>query len=237
MAKSLTMNGTQSSSRTSEFFWGVRSQLPLLLGVFPFGMIYGVLALQAGMSQVMAQDMSWVVFAGSAQFTIAQLISSGTPVLVIILTAFVVNLRHALYSASVAPHFKKLSLIWKLILGYLLTDEAYGIGITRYYKDDDSPLKHWFFFGGAFTLWFGWQISTACGIFLGAQISSAWSLDFALPLTFIALVVPMLKDRSGVLAALTGGLISILAFGLPYKLWIIVAALIGITVGLWSERK
>jgi 4-azaleucine resistance transporter AzlC len=228
---------TLSTSRLSEFFLGVRSELPLLLGVFPFGMIYGVLALQAGLSPLMAQSMSWVVFAGSAQFMITQLVSNGVPVVVIILTAFVINLRHALYSASLAPYLKRLSPAWKLLLSYLLTDEAYGVAITRYDRDDTSPLKHWFFLGCGVTLWAAWQISTALGIFLGAQISSAWALDFALPLTFIALVVPMLKDRAGLAAAVTGGVVSILAFGLPFKLGIIAAAFIGIAVGLWSERK
>jgi 4-azaleucine resistance transporter AzlC len=233
------MESTSSTptSRINEFFWGARSELPLLLGVFPFGMIYGVLALQAGLSPLMAQNMSWVVFAGSAQFMITQLVSGGVPAVVIVLTAFVINLRHALYSASLAPYLKRLSPAWRLLIGYLLTDEAYGVSIARYNRSDGSPFKHWFFLGAGLMLWTAWQISTAFGIFLGAQLSSAWALDFALPLTFIALVVPMLKDRAGAAAALTGGIISMLAFGLPFKLGIIAAAFIGIAVGLWSERK
>jgi hypothetical protein len=146
-------------------------------------------------------------------------------------------LRHALYSASMAPYFKNLSPLWKLLLGYLLTDEAYGVGITRYVEPSNEPFKHWFVFGAGLTLWAGWQVSSACGIFLGAQISPAWSLDFALPLVFIALLVPMLKDRAGLAAAAAGGVVSVMAFGLPYKLGILIAALIGISVGLWSERK
>jgi len=225
------------ASRLNEFFGGVRGEIPILLGVFPFGMIYGVLALQAGLSPFMAQNMSWVVFAGSAQIVITNMVGNGVPALVIILTAFVINLRHALYSASLAPYLKRLSPVWKLLLGYLLTDEAYGVSITRYDREDTSPLKHWFFLGCGLTLWVGWQISTALGIFLGAKISADWGLDIALPLTFIALVVPMLKDRAGLAAAITGGVVSILASGLPYKLGIIVAAFSGIAVGLWSERK
>ncbi|NPV55119.1 MAG: AzlC family ABC transporter permease [Anaerolineae bacterium] len=200
-------------------------------------MIYGVLALQAGLPPQMAQSMSTIVFAGSAQFLIAQLVGLGTPVTIIVLTTFVVNLRHALYSASMAPYFKPLSPLWKLLLGYLLTDEAYGVGITRYDQPDEAPYKHWFMLGAGLTLWTGWQISTAVGIFLGAQIPASWSLEFALPLTFIALVVPMIKDRPGLLAALAGGVVSVLAFGLPYKLGIIVAAVAGIAVGMWSERR
>jgi 4-azaleucine resistance transporter AzlC len=215
----------------------MRSELPLLLGVFPFGMIYGFMALQAGLPPIMAQGMSSIVFAGASQLMITQLIANGSPMLIIILTAFVVNLRHLLYSASMAPHFKHLSPLWKFILGYLLTDEAYGMGITRYVPPSKEPFKHWFVFGAGFILWAGWQISSACGIFLGAQISLDWALDFAIPLVFIALLVPMLKDRAGLVAAAAGGIVSVLAFGLPYKLGIMAAALIGIFAGLWSERK
>ena len=215
----------------------MRSELPLLLGIIPFGMIYGFMALQAGLPLLMAQGMSSIVFAGASQLMITQLIANGTPMLIIILTAFVVNLRHLLYSASMAPHFKHLSPLWKLTLGYLLTDEAYSVGITRYVQPSEDPFKHWFVFGAGFTLWAGWQISSACGIFLGAQISLAWALDFAASLVFIALLVPMLKDRAGLAAAAAGGVVSVLAFGLPYKLGIMLAVLIGIIAGLWSEQK
>ncbi len=231
------MIGSISRSRLREFFHGVGSEMPLLLGIFPFGMIYGFMALQAGLPALMAQGMSSIVFAGASQLMITQLIANGTPMLVIILTAFVVNLRHALYSASMTPYFKKLSPLWKLILGYFLTDEAYGVGIAHYQQPSDTQFKHWFMLGAGFTLWAGWQISSACGIFIGAQISPAWSLDFAIPLVFIALLLPMIKDRAGLAAAVVGGIISVLAFGLPYKLGIILAAFVGILAGIWSERK
>jgi 4-azaleucine resistance transporter AzlC len=224
-------------TRTNEFFHGLRSELPLLLGIFPFGMIYGFMALQAGLPPIMAQGMSSIVFAGASQLMITQLIANSTPMLIIILTAFVINLRHLLYSASIAPHFKHLSPLWKLTLSYLLTDEAYGVGITRYVQQSDEPFKHWFVLGAGLTLWASWQISSACGIFLGAQISLDWALDFAAPLVFIALLVPMLRDRAGLVAAAAGGIVSVLAFGLPYKLGIMAAALIGILAGLWSEHK
>jgi 4-azaleucine resistance transporter AzlC len=231
------MTGLSSPKRMNEFIGGARTTLPLLLGVFPSGMLYGVLAMQAGLSILTSQGMSAVVFAGSSQFLILQLIISGTPLFMIVLTAFVINLRHVLYSASIAPHLKSLSPLWKIILGYLLTDEAYSVGINRYLQQDKGPHKSWFLFGSGLALWVCWQIGTGCGIFFGQQISPSLSLDFALPLTFIALVVPMLKDKAGLAAALTGGVVSILGFGLPFKLGIILAALIGIAVGVWSERK
>jgi 4-azaleucine resistance transporter AzlC len=220
-----------------EFFQGVKGELPILVGVVPFGMIYGILALGAGLSEVEAQAMSVVVFAGSAQFMLVQLFGAGTPALVMILTGFVINLRHALYSASVAPHIKKLSPLWKTILAYLLTDEAYAVAITRYYKRDASPFKHWYFLGAGLALWTSWQISTAVGVFLGAQFPASWPLDFTLALTFIALVVPALRDRPSIFAATSAGAVALLVAGLPYKLNLIVAAIVGIIVGLWSEKK
>jgi len=220
-----------------EFFSGVRDELPLLLGVFPFGMIYGVLALGAGLAPGPAQAMSSILFAGSAQFMTTQMVGSAAPWVIMVLTIFIINLRHALYSASVAPYLRGLSPLWKAALAYLLTDEAYAVVITRYQRGDDLKHAHWYFLAAGLTLWTGWQISTAVGIFLGAQIPSSWMLDFSLALTFIALVVPALKDRPAVLAALSAGLTALAANGLPYKLGLILAALVGITVGTWSEAK
>ena len=223
--------------RKQEFLTGVRDELPLLLGVFPFGMIYGVLALGAGLAPAPAQAMSSILFAGSAQFMTAQLAGSATPWLVMVVTVFVINLRHALYSASVAPYMRGLSPLWKGLLAYLLTDEAYAVIITRYQRGGALQNAHWYFLGAGLTLWTGWQLSTALGIFLGTQIPSSWMLDFSLALTFIALVVPGLKDRPAVLAALSAGLMALAAYSLPYKLGLILAALVGIGVGTWSEAK
>ena len=226
---------TQSTS-SREFWLGVRDELPILLGVIPFGMIYGVLALNAGLSPMDAQAMSSVVFAGSAQFMIAKLVAASAPGIVIILTGFVINLRHALYSASIAPYTKHLPLRWKAALAYLLTDEAYAVSIIRYQHESESANKHWHLLGAGLALWLCWQISTGIGIFLGAQIPPAWGLDFALPLTFIALVVPGLKDRPGITSAVAASLSALLFFSLPYKLGLLISAFIGIAAGLWSEK-
>ena len=223
-----------------EFLAGCRDELPLLFGVVPFGMIYGLFALDAGLGHVTAQAMSSVVFAGSAQLVATQLVRESAPALVLVATIFVVNLRHALYSASVAPYVKHLGLRWKLGLAYLLTDEAYAVAGSRYARDggtrDPSPYRHWYFLGAGITLWASWQLSTAAGVFLGARIPHRWSLDFTLALTFIAIVFPTLKDLATTAAALTAGALAVLAFGLPYKLGLIVAAAAGIAAGLVVER-
>ncbi|MBI5838835.1 MAG: AzlC family ABC transporter permease [Chloroflexi bacterium] len=225
------------SQNRASFWAGVRAELPLLIGGFPFGMIYGALALNAGLSIVAAQLMSSIIFAGSAQFVAAQLVHEAAPVFVIVLTIAVVNLRHMLYSASLAPFLKELPLRWKVLLSYLLTDEAYAPTIIRYEAEGATPSGHFFLLGAGLALWFDWQVSTALGIFLGAAIPDSWSLDFALPLTFIAMVVPVLKNRPLVMSALSAGLVALLAYDLPFKLGLILAALTGITVGTILEGR
>jgi len=223
------------SESKKNFVEGVRSEIPLLIGVFPFGMIYGALALNAGLSNLASQMMSSIVFAGSAQFITAQLVHDAAPGLVVVLTIAVVNLRHMLYSASLAPYLKDLSIRWKFLLSYLLTDEAYAPSILHFEKEGLATHKHWFLLGAGFSLWFTWQVSTAIGIFLGAAIPESWSLDFALPLTFIAMVVPVLKRMPMVAAALSAGIVALLAYPLPFKLGLILAALVGIAVGTFLE--
>jgi 4-azaleucine resistance transporter AzlC len=225
-------------SESMKSFWaGVRAELPLLIGVFPFGMIYGALALNAGLSRLASQMMSSIVFAGSAQFITTQLVHEAAPGVVIVLTIAVVNLRHMLYSASLASYLASLSTRWKILLSYLLTDEAYAPTIIRYEKEGIQPYGHWFLLGAGFALWLTWQVSTALGIFLGAAIPDSWSLDFALPLTFIAMVVPVLKNRPAIAAALSAGAVALAAHSLPYGLGLILAALIGIVIGSFLEAK
>lgn len=226
-----------SSTPTQQFWLGVREELPILLGVVPFGMIYGILALDAGLSPLDAQAMSSVIFAGSAQFMTARLVGAVTPGMIVILTGFVINLRHALYSASIAPYTKHLPLKWKAALAYLLTDEAYAVSIVHYQRKGDLTHKHWHLLGSGLTLWSSWQLSTAVGIFLGAQIPASWELDFFLPLTFIALVVPGLRDVAGFITAAVASLCALIFFGLPLKLGLILSAFIGIAAGLWSDKK
>ena len=222
----------------SKYFWaGVRAEIPLLIGVFPFGMIYGALALNAGLSEAAAQLMSSMVFAGSAQFITTQLVHESAPGFVIVLTIAVVNLRHMLYSASLAPYLSSLSTRWKALLSYLLTDEAYAPTIIHYEKEGAQLFSHWFLLGAGLVLWTNWQISTALGIFLGTAIPDSWSLDFALPLTFIAMVVPVLKNRPAIAAAISAGVVALIAYSLPFSLGLILAALVGIGVGTYLEGR
>lgn len=225
------------SERARSLWQGIQAEFPLLVGVFPFGLIYGASALRAGLTPALAQGMSSIVFAGSAQLLTAELIHTAAPALVIILTIAIVNLRHMLYSASVAPYVSALSLRWKALLAYLLTDEAYAAVIVNYERAGVTATGHWFFLGAGASLWLIWQLSTALGIFLGASIPESWPLEFALPLTFIAMLVPVLKDRPMVLAALSAGAIALLGAALPNKLGLVLAALVGIGAGMLAEGR
>lgn len=216
----------------------MRALMPMHLGVAPFGVIYGVVALQSGIPPLAAFLMSSLVFAGSAQFLLAQLVGAGAPALLSVGAVGLINLRHALYSASVAPILHALPRRWKLLLAYLLTDEAYAAAIPHLLEQPKSPVAHWILFGAGFALWAGWQLATLAGVLLGAQLPADLGLDFALPLTFIAIVVPLIDGRARLLAALVAAAAAILLVDLPYKTGLFAAALAGLAAGAFiGERR
>ena len=223
-----------SRSPAAELRGGALALAPLLVGVAPFGVIYGVVALQSGIPPAAAMAMSSVVFAGSSQFLLAQLAGLGAPGVVMVASVALVNLRHALYSASVASALEHLPRRWKAILAYLLTDEAYAAAVARLGEDGEN--RHWFLLGAGLTLWSGWQVSTAAGILLGASLPRELPLDFALPLTFIAIVVPMIRSRGALVAAAVATGAALLCAGWPYQLGLLAAAVAGIVVGWLVAR-
>lgn len=224
-----------AGSAARQFLAGGRDQLPLLLGVVPFGLIFGALALQAGLPPVAAQAFSLLIFAGSAQFIAVGMLSSA-PAGLIIATIFVVNLRHALYSASLSPHLSRLPMHWKVPLAWLLTDEAFAVAALRY-RQADVRLAHWYTLGTGLTLWAAWQASTALGILLGARVPEAWGLEVALPLTFIALLILSISDSPGVAAALCAGAAAVGLYGLPFRLGLVLAAMLGVGVGVVLDAR
>jgi 4-azaleucine resistance transporter AzlC len=224
------------SARRKAFSSGLKAVSPILVGVIPFGMIYGVVALDAGLTRVQTQAMSIIVFAGSAQFIMAQLFAEHTSALIIVITAALVNMRHGLYSASVSPYFRSLPGFVRWVLAYFLTDEAYAVSIIHFRKGIDRETRLWYYLGSGIGLWATWQLSTAAGIFLGERIPPELPLDFFISLTFIALVVPALDDWPSVAAASAAGVAGILAFALPLGTGLIVASLFGIGAGLIAER-
>lgn len=229
-------DGSNPHSPRTEFLAGVKAVLPIALGVAPFGLIFGVLAIDSGLPPLLAWSTSFLIFAGSAQFLSMPMFAAGEPAIVLIMTAFIINLRHLLYSASMSSHAQHLPLKWKLILSYFLTDEAYAPTILHY-KTDPTPVtnKHWYWLGTGLAMWVQWQFFTAIGVFFGAQLPEVPGLWFTLALTFVGMIVPSLVSRPAVGSALAGGITAVITFSLPYKLNLIIAAIVGISVGLLLE--
>ena len=225
--------------RVDEFLAGCRDEAPLQLGVIPFGMLYGIGALAVGMPVWLAQLTSMLVFAGAAQLVIVQMLGAAAGALPMGLTAVLLNLRHMLYSASVAEHVRHLPRRWRVLLAYLLTDEAYAVAILRYARPvgPGPDLRHWYFLGCGLTLWGCWQLSTALGIAFGARIPPEWDIDFAVPLTFIALLTLLVKERAGQAAALVAALAVLALAALPYRLGLVLAIVLGLLAGAAVARR
>lgn len=218
----------------SEFWAGVRATLPLVVGALPFGLIFGAVAVNSGLSLPAALGFSAIVFAGSAQFIAAGLVASGVGVGFIVLTTLIVNLRHALYGVTLAPHTKHLPQRWLLPLAFWLTDETFVVVASHYAKTDGSPYKHWYYFGSALIMYVNWQACTWLGIWVGQSIPNpgAWGLDFALVVTFIGMLASFVRNRATLLAVLVAGGVALLANGLPNKLGLMIASLAGVGVGM-----
>jgi 4-azaleucine resistance transporter AzlC len=224
-------------SRRQELLTGARDIVPLLLGAAPFGLIYGTMATAAGLSATAAMAMSLMVFAGSAQFVAVGLVAVRTPVLIIVLTTFIVNLRHMLYSATLLPHLKHLPQRWYIPLAFLLTDETFAVTVHRVQKEDASPFKHWYQLGSSIVMYINWQIWCLLGLILGDRIPdlAGWGLDVAMPIAFIGMTVPFVRNVPMVVCVSAAGTCGLLTVGLPYKLGIIVSALAGVLAGLLAE--
>jgi predicted branched-subunit amino acid permease len=209
----------------------------VLAGVVAFGVITGVAMVASGIAPVMAMLMSIVVFAGASMVAAAQLLASGTPVLMVLVATVFINLRFMMYSASLRQHFGREPLGWRLLIAYLQADNAYGLTLMRYAERPDAPGGRDFFLGAALVIWLGWQLAVAAGILIGAGVPASWRLEFAAPLTFLAMTVPLLRDRAMVAAALIAGITVVATHALPLKLSIPLAALAGIGAGLVFERS
>lgn len=225
------------TTRRSEFIAGAKDTLPMVLGALPFGIIFGALAVDAGLSTAGAMGLSLFVFAGSAQFIGVGLLEQGAPLGIIVLTTFVVNLRHVLYSASLAPYMKYLPQRWLLPLAFWLTDETYAVVVRRYPQADNSPHKHWYHLGSSVFMYINWNFCTAVGIFTGQRLQGLENLrlDFALVVTFIGIVVPLLVTRPMLLCALVAGATSVLANDMPNKMGLMLAAVLGIAAGVLAK--
>lgn len=221
-----------SETPLSIFLAGFRTVAPIFLGAVPFGLVTGVTSASVGLTAVEAIGMSAIVFAGASQLAALQLIGTGSAVIVIWFTTLIINLRHLMYAASIAPYLKHISLRWRVLLAFLMTDQAYAFSLIHYETKPDAPHREWYFLGVGVPLGVVWVTATAVGVLVGAQIPASWGLDFVIPLVFLVMIFPSLKNRTAVVAALTAGFIAVIARPLPYNLGLILAALSGIIIGV-----
>jgi predicted branched-subunit amino acid permease len=218
-----------------DFITGARDTLPVLLGVVPFAMICSVAAVSVGLTPFEAMGMSFIVYAGASQLAVLQLLGEGAVWLVMALTAWTINLRFTMYSATLAPYLQKEPLLRKAPFAYILSDQAFGVTMSRF-ANKLPPNPAWYYYGSAATVWATWQVSSVIGALLGTLVPASWGLDFAFPLSFMALMFAALKDRPAVLAAVVAGSVAVLAKGLPYNLGLVLAALLGIGAGILAEN-
>jgi predicted branched-subunit amino acid permease len=215
---------------------GAFASASLLFGIVPWGIVAGVAMVSAGLTQTQAVAMGVLVFAGTAQLAVLPLLVAKAPLWVIYATALIVNLRYFIYSAVLAPHFEHLSRPWRALLSYITVDGVFALFVGRYRPGDGKPNKHWFYLGGSLLMWAAWQISSLTGIFAGALIPKAWSLEFAATLGLIALLIPLLYDRAVVCGALAAGAVALAAAKLPLNLGLLAAIAVGVAVGLAVAR-
>lgn len=216
---------------------GALAVVPLLLGTVPFGLIVGVTVAGTKVDNLAGWATSLIVYAGAAQLALIDILDAGAIAAVAIATPLVINSRHAMYSAAMAPHFRKLTSSDRLWMPYLLTDQTFVMSISRF-RDDEEPVTiKWYYLGAGLTLWITWILATAAGVLIGAQVPQSWSLDFTIPLVFLSLLVPAVVTRPALLAALVGGVVGVLGLGLPNGTGIIVAISAGVTAGSIADWK
>jgi predicted branched-subunit amino acid permease len=191
----------------------------------------------SGIPPLVAMLMSLFVFAGASMVASAQLLASGSPVLLVVLATLIINLRFMMYSASLRLHFAHAPLGWRLLIAYLTADNVYGLMLQRFSERPDDPGKLGYFLGAGVAVWLAWQAAVLAGVVIGAGVPASWRLDFAAPLAFIAMSVPLLRDRAMVAAALAAGVTVIAAHALPLKLALLAAAATGIGAGMAFESR
>lgn len=225
------------SSVKSHYLMGVRDGAPFLLVVAPFGILFGVVATEAGLTTLQTMIFTSLVFAGASQFAALQLMLDNAPLLVIVATALAVNLRMAMYSASLALWLGKAPLWQRAVIAYLNVDQSYACSINRYEENPawSVPERVRYFLGSITPVGPGWVAASALGIWLGEGIPDWMALDFALPICFLAIIAPMMRTLAHVAAAFTSIVVALLLAGMPYNLGLLVAAVAAMIVGARAE--
>lgn len=223
-------------SPREEFLAGSREIAPNLIGTIPFGLVTGVAAIAAGMTPLQGIALSVLAFSGIAQLVVCQLVAVQSPLAITVAAAAVVSLRLLMYSAALAPHLAHLDRRWRMVIAYLMTDQSFATTVRHFTEPGERRHRHWHFMGSGLTLYVTWQAAVIVGVFAGAGVPASWSLDFVVVLTFIALLVPVVRTRADLAAAIVAGAIALALAGLPYRLSLIAGSIAGIAVGLVIER-
>ena len=219
------------------FLKGIIDVSPLMIPVVPFGLIFGVLSIDIGFSPIETMGMSLIVFGGASQIVLLQLFSGGASSLVIISSVGAVNSRHLLYGAVVSEHLSDLKLIWKILISYFLIDQAFAVS-NEYLKKNKNKNNYFHLVGGGATCWVIWQSTTFLGIILGSAIPKELGLSFAVPLTFLALLVNDFRKLKNVIVIITSGLVATLGYNyIPFKAYVIVAALAGLFIAIIFTKR
>ena len=219
------------SNKLKIFFKGIKDTSPLMVPVVPFGIIFGVLAIDLGLTPLTTIAMSIIIFGGASQIIFLQLFSAGASSLVILSSVGAVNSRHLLYGTVLSEHLSDLNLTWKIIVSYFLVDQAFAVSNDYFKKNKKNKDKHFHLLGGGLNCWTIWQLTTLVGIYLGSIIPDKLGLSFAIPLTFLALLVNDFRKLINVIIILISGSIATLGYqAIPFKAYIIVAAIVSLFV-------
>ena len=210
---------------------GIIDVSPLMIPVFPFGIIYGVIGMDLGIGPYMTLGLSIIIFGGASQIVLLQLFSGGASSLVILSSVGAVNSRHILYGAVLSEHLSSLKITWKIILSYVMVDQAFAVSNTYFNKNKKNQNKHYHLLGAGFTCWTIWQISTILGIVLGSVVPEELGLSFTISLTFLALLINDFRKFKNIIVMSVSGIVATIGFNsIPFKAYIIVAALSALAV-------
>lgn len=225
---------------TKSSFWrGFKDGLPFLVIVVPFAMLFGVLATESGLSLFETMSFSVVVIAGAAQFTALQLLNDNAPAVVALLSALAVNMRLAMYSASITPHLGRLPFWKRALVAYFLVDQTYASSVLDYEKHPDQSMaqKFAYFMGVMIPICPPWYVATWAGAWAGEAIPTDRGLDFALPIAFIAIIAPALRTPAHRIAATAAAVLALAFVWLPFNLGLIVGGIGGMIAGAEAERR
>ncbi|MFS2015486.1 AzlC family ABC transporter permease [Massilia sp. CT11-108] len=215
---------------------GFHVGLPTLFGLGAWGIVVGVAMVKSGLTVLQASAMTLIVYSGSAQLASLPLIATGAPIGVIFATAFVVNLRFVIFSALLAPHFSHLPVVQRFYLGHISGDLTTALFLQRYPRTTPERGKLSFLKGLLYPSWVAWQVGTFIGIFLGSAVPTEWQLGFAGTLAILCILVPLVMNSAALCGVLVAGIVSVLAHGLPYKLGLLLAVLVGMVTAIAIEE-